>query len=136
MFLVVVDAHLKWIEAVPTNQSCTSITTIIKLYLRGAAFTSAEFEDFMTKNGIRHLTTAPYHATSNGLAERAVQTVKQGLLKQTQGDLMAKLSRFLFNYRVTRRETTEVSPAELMFGGRLQAKLDLLQRKIEGRVQK
>ncbi len=82
----------------------------------GAAFTSAEFEDFMTENGIRHLTMAPYHAASNGLAERAVHTVKQGLLKQTQGDLMAKLSRFPFNYRVTAQETTGVSLAELMFG--------------------
>ncbi len=84
MFLVVVDAHSKWIEAVPTNQSCTSITIITKLRSifstfgipevlvsdNGAAFTSADFEDFMTKNGIRHLTTAPYHAASNGLAER------------------------------------------------------------------
>ncbi len=103
MFLVVVDAHSKWIEAVPTNQSCTSVTTITKLRSifatfgipemlvsdNGAAFTSTGFENFMIKNGIRH------HAAPNGLAERVVQTVKQGLLKQTQGDLMAKLSRFL-----------------------------------------
>ncbi len=101
--MLVVDAHSKWIEAVPTNQSCTSITTITKLRSifttfgipevlvsdNGAAFMSAEFENLMTKNGIRHLTTAPYHAASNGLVDRAVQTVKQGLLKQTQGDLMA-----------------------------------------------
>ncbi len=111
MFLVVVVAHSKWIEAVPTNQSGTSATTITKLRLifatfgipemlvsdNGAAFTSTAFENFMIKTGNRHLTTAPYHAASNGLAERAVQTVKQGLLKQTQGDLMAKLSRFLLS---------------------------------------
>ncbi len=110
--MVVVDAHSKWREAVPTNKSSTSITTITKLRSifstfgipevlvsdNGAAFTSEEFEDFMIKNGIRHLTTAPYHAASNGLAERAVQTVKQGLLQQSQADLMANLSRFLFNY--------------------------------------
>ncbi len=51
----------------------------------------------MITNGIRHLTTAPYHAASNGLAERPVQTVKQGLLKQTQGDVIGKLSQFIFN---------------------------------------
>ncbi len=98
---------------------------------KGAAFTSAEFENFMIKNGIRHLTTAPYHAAFNGLAQGAVQTVKQGLLKHTQGDLMAKLSRFLLSYGIIARITTGVSPAELMFGRRLRTKLDLLQPKIE-----
>ncbi len=43
----------------------------------GPAFTSAEFKEFVEKNGMRHLTIAPYHAASNGLAERAVQTVKR-----------------------------------------------------------
>ncbi len=146
--LVVVDAHSKWTEAVPTNQSCTSATTITKLRSifatfgipemlvsdNGAAFTSTEFENFMTKNGIRHLTTAPYHAASNGLAERAVQTVTQGLLKQPQGDVMAKLSRFLLSYRITAKGPTGFPPAELMFGRRLRTRLDLLQPNIEERV--
>ncbi len=39
-------------------------------------------------------------------------------------------------YRVTAQETAGVLPAELMFGRRLRAKLDLLQPNIEGRVQK
>ncbi len=95
MYLVVVDVHPKWIEAVPINQFCTSATTITKLRSifatfgipemlvsdNGAAFTSTEFENLMIKNGIRHLTTAPYQAASNDLAERAVQAVTQGLLK-------------------------------------------------------
>ncbi len=51
----------------------------------GTALTSAELKEFVEKNGMRHLTTAPYHAASNGLPERAVQTVKRGLFKQTAG---------------------------------------------------
>ncbi len=103
--MVVVDAHSKWIEAVPTNQSCTSITTITKrrsifstfgipevlVSDNGAAITSAEFDYFMTKNDICHLTTAPYHVASNGLAERTVQTDKRGLLKQTKKGLNGKI---------------------------------------------
>ena len=38
-------------------------------------FTSQEFQDFAKLNGIRHVTSAPYHPAPNGLAERAVQTV-------------------------------------------------------------
>ncbi|BHF84810.1 hypothetical protein SprV_0902796200 [Sparganum proliferum] len=92
----------------------------------GPAFTSAEFKDFMEKNGIRHLTTAPYHAASNGLAERAVQTIRHGLAKQTEADLATKLSRFLFSYRITPNDSTGASPAELMFKRQLRTRLDLL----------
>ena len=33
-------------------------------------FISEEFEPFMRNNGIVHITFAPYHPASNGLAER------------------------------------------------------------------
>ena len=35
-------------------------------------FISEEFEIFMRKNGIVHITSAPYHPVSNSLAERAL----------------------------------------------------------------
>ena len=148
MFFVVVDAHSKWLEVVPTGSSSSSATTISKLRAifatfgipemlvsdNGPAFVSAEFTEFMSNNGIKHLTTAPYHAASNGLAERAVQTAKRGLGKQHGGDLMTKLSRFLFKYRITPHETTGVSPSELMFKRKLRTRLDLLQPSMKGRI--
>ncbi|BHF58176.1 hypothetical protein SprV_0100112600 [Sparganum proliferum] len=100
----------------------------------GPAFTSAEFEDFMEKNGIRHFTTAPYHAASNGLTERAVQTIKHGLAKQTEADLATKLSRFLFSYRITPNDSTGASPAELMFKRQLRTRLDLLNPSTHDRI--
>ena len=42
----------------------------------GPCFTAHELEQFVKTNGVRHITTSPWHPASNGLAERAVQTVK------------------------------------------------------------
>ena len=89
-------------------------------------FVSAEFAEFMTKNGIKHSTSAPYHPASNGLAKRAVKTCKTGMRKMTQGTLKQKLARFLFSYRTTPHPTTGVSPAELLMNRKLKSALDLL----------
>ena len=56
-------------------------------YIYGSVFTSKEFNHFTDMNGIKHLTTAPYHPAWNGLAERAVQTLKTGLKKMTAGNV-------------------------------------------------
>ena len=47
----------------------------------GPQLVSKEFEDKMTRWGIKHLLTPPYHPVSNGLAERAVGLVKDRLKK-------------------------------------------------------
>ena len=40
---------------------------------------SQEFENYIKTLGIKHIRTAAYHQSSNGQAERYVQTVKNGL---------------------------------------------------------
>ena len=53
-----------------------------------------ELKIFTKENGIHHPFFFPYHPASNGLAERAVQTVKRGLAKM-EGDIGQRLDFFL-----------------------------------------
>ena len=100
----------------------------------GPAFMSAEFAQFTKPNGIRHVTTLPYHPASNGLAEHAVQTFKEGVKRLVDGSLETRVARFLFKYRLTPQSTTGVSPDELMFGRPLRSQLDLLQPNLQASV--
>ena len=139
MFLLIMDAHSRWLEIHPMNTSTSSAT--IELLRRsfaslglpevlvsdnGTAFKSSEFSEFLKKNGIRHLLTPPYHPALNGLVERSVQTFKERLKRLKEGSLNTRLSRFLFKYRLTPHSSTGFSPAELMFGRKLRSTLDLL----------
>lgn len=82
----------------------------------GTAFTGIEFSEFMARNGIRHLRTAPYHTVNNGFAEHAVQMFKTAMRKSSNGSIDA---RFLFHYRTTPNSITGVSPDELLMGSRI-----------------
>ena len=91
-----------------------------------SCFTSNEFIHFCKMNGIKHITSAPYHPSTNGMAERAVQIVKEGLKRLTCGTLETRLSRFLFTYRITPQTTTNTSPAELLMKCKPKSTLDLV----------
>ncbi len=91
-FLVLVDACSKWMD-VRLMKSIIATKTIEELRMifathglpqrvvtdNGPTFTSSEFQEFMSRNGIRLIHSAPYHPSTNGLAERAVQSFKQGI---------------------------------------------------------
>ncbi|XP_062612897.1 uncharacterized protein K02A2.6-like [Saccostrea cucullata] len=92
MFLIMVDSHLKWPEVVKmtTTTSAHTIDVLRTVFSRnglpativsdnGPQFTSREFEDSLSANGNKHVKTTPYHPSSNGLAERFVQTFKQAM---------------------------------------------------------
>ena len=146
-FLVVIDAHSKWIEVLPMSITTSSavIEELRVLFAQfgipqvivsdnGSSFVSEEFKLFLKRNGIKQLTSSPYHPASNGLAERAVKTFKSGLKKMKDGSVSDKLSRFLFAYRNTPQTTTGVSPAELLLGHRLRSRLDLLKPDLQASV--
>ena len=141
MLLVIVDAHSKWPEVIPMRQATTSSTieALRSVWARfgvpdqvvsdnGAQFTSAEFQQFMKSNGVRHIKSAPYHPATNGLAERFVQSVKRALkaANTNESTLSKELSTFLIAYRNAPHSTTGASPATLLLGRPLRTRLNLL----------
>lgn len=86
MFLVVVDAHTKWLEVIPmaTTFAEKTVEVLCTLFARYGLlqklvseivlqFTASCFAEFLSVNGIQHLKSLPYHPASNGEAERFVQ---------------------------------------------------------------
>jgi len=92
MFHVLIDAYSKWVN-IHVISSSTSQVTIEKMRATFAAFglpqilvtdnstqfTSLEFTQFTMANGIKHIMLSPYHPSTNGLAERRVQSFKEGM---------------------------------------------------------
>ena len=141
MFLIVIDAHSKWAEVVPTDSSTSSKTIDILLTIfarfglpkqivsdNAPNFTSDEFKNFVRSNAIKHITSAPYHPATNGIAERFVQIFKNAMksAKKDCGSLHTKLSKFLLAYRNSHHHTTGESPARLLLGRSTRTRLDCL----------
>ena len=100
MFMVLIDAHSKWLEVIPLSSTTSGgiIENLRMIFARlglpetlvsdnAPYFSSREFEEFLRRNGIKHVTSAPYHPASNGMAERAVQVFKTGVKRMTVGSM-------------------------------------------------
>ncbi|KAK8769379.1 hypothetical protein V5799_014158 [Amblyomma americanum] len=140
MLLIVVDAYSKWLEVrhMRNIQSPTVVEELRNLFAtfgiperlvtdNGPSFVSAEMEDFLKKNGIAHITSAPYHPATNGQAERMVFETKQALAKDQSGALSCRLARFLLKQHTIVSATTGRTPTALMFGRELSTALTRIQ---------
>ena len=151
MLMVVVDAHSKWPEVVEMTSTTSELTiqALRGLFAvhglpdqlvsdNGPQFVSKEFQRFMKENGVQHTRCAPYHPSSNGLAERFVQTLKNALrrTKDIGRTFQHRLAGFLLAYRTTPHATTNVAPCELLMNRKIRTRLDLLHPDIESRVAK
>uniref|UniRef100_A0A8C4NG03 Gypsy retrotransposon integrase-like protein 1 n=1 Tax=Eptatretus burgeri TaxID=7764 RepID=A0A8C4NG03_EPTBU len=139
MFLVVIDAFSKCIECsiMSTSTSAATIENLRVMFTthglddvlvsdNGSCFTCQEFQEFMRLNGIKHVRSAPFKLASNGQVDRAVQIIKQGLRRVTQGALQTCLSRVLLGYRSRPHTVTGVSPAKLLMKRELKTRLSLV----------
>lgn len=146
MLLIIVDAFSKWLEVRQMN-TITSSSLIQELRNvfatfgvprkivsdNGTSLVSAETEQFFKNNGIRHVTSAPYHPATNGQAERMVYETKQAVSKDKTGCLSCRIARFLFKQHTTISCATRQTPAMLMLGRELSTAITRLQPQARGR---
>ena len=124
-YLLVVDYFSRYVEIQKLNTTTASrvIAVLKAIFARhgvpsqfvsdnGPLFDCFVMKVFAETYGFRHITSRPYYPQSNGLAERAVKTVKQ-LLQTAPDPHMALLS-----YRATPLPSCRLSPTELLMGRR------------------
>ncbi|XP_064461817.1 uncharacterized protein K02A2.6-like [Ornithodoros turicata] len=138
-FLLVVDAYSKWLEVklMPSTSAEATVNALREIFAthgipdvvvsdNGPQFTSAHFQTFLRRNAIRQTLVAPYHAASNGQAERMVQTMKDSMKRIVHGSWQQRLACFLLHQHTTPNSSTGFSPAELLMRRRLKSCLDRL----------
>ena len=129
-YLVIVDYFSRYPEIQKLKSTTTQsiVNTLKAAFARhgipeilrsdnGPQFSSQEFKNFVDKYHIKHNTSSPHFPSSNGQAERAVQTVKN-LLKNSTDPFLALLS-----YRATPLPWCGRSPSELLMGRKIRSTL-------------
>ena len=150
-YLIVVDAHSKWPEVIgPMNTTTAGSTAnaLRSIFARyglptqvvsdnGPPFSSAEYGEFLHQNGIQRILVSPYHPSSNGLAERFVQTFKHALDASASDPALSlpqRIQNFLLSYRSTPHATTGISPSKLFLQRELRTRLSLTKPDLASQV--
>ena len=75
---------------------------------------------------MKHIKPAPYHPSTNRMAEHFVQKFKQALLALTKKKTITKkLTNFLLAYRTTPHALNGEAPADLCMRRNLRTRLDI-----------
>lgn len=145
-YLILTDSYSKWPEVIRMSRTDVDSTldALREIFARfgipitlvsdnGPPFQSSKFEQFCTKNKIRHITSPVYHPNSNGAVEVAVKSFKHSLTKmimdnKSSDSVSTLVSRYLLTYRNTPHWVTEKAPAELLLGRNVRTILDFLRK--------
>ena len=136
-YLIVVDYFSKFIEVnyLASLASSETIRALKSVFARhgipevvrsdnGPQYDSAEFAKFAKDWEFKHVTSSPLYAQSNGEAERAVQTAKNLLQKESDP------AKALLAYRSTPLQGGK-SPSELLFGRQIRCTLPCVTTSLE-----
>ncbi|CAB0013442.1 unnamed protein product [Nesidiocoris tenuis] len=148
--LIVVDAYSKWMSVTVTSSTTTTATCDILEGLfsqygvptvvvsdNAPQFSSENFKTFLRSQGVRfHKTSAVYHPSTNGQAERGVQTLKQALKtsEATPSKMQHCINEFLQQYHKAPHQTTGQPPSLLFLGRIIRSRLDLLRPNLQRRM--
>ena len=121
--LIAVDALSRYVEVeiVKDTSAGETIDALRLIFSRNGlcddivsdnatSFTAQSFQDFLSINGINHVTSPAYSPSSNGQAERGVRLVKELLKKTTCGSFKTRLARVLMHYRSVPHSVTKIAP--------------------------
>lgn len=128
-YLVVVDYYSRYfeIDKLPDTKSSTVVRKLksrfsthgipIRIFSdNGPQYTAETFKTFVDSWHIEHVTSSPRHPSSNGLAERTVQTVKRLLQKAKDSGHDPYLA--LLEYKNTPMADCKQSPVQLLMSRR------------------
>uniref|UniRef100_A0AAY5KA75 Gypsy retrotransposon integrase-like protein 1 n=1 Tax=Esox lucius TaxID=8010 RepID=A0AAY5KA75_ESOLU len=136
--LVVVDDHSRYpeVQIVKSTAATAVIHKLDKIFStfgipkivktdNGPPFNSHCFADFSSHLGFKHRKITPYWPKANGEVERFMRTLKKTVMTSNAESKPWKqcLYSFLRNYRATPHGTTQKSPAELLFGRKINTTL-------------
>lgn len=140
-FIVIVDYFSKFIvvNKLQTKTAESVISSLKNVFAthglpeeifsdNGPPFNSREFYNFVTQYDIKVSTSSPYYAASNGMVERAIQSVKGLLVKSYEENRDPFLA--ILCYNITPKQGLP-SPSQLLMGRRLRTTLPV-SRKLLG----
>jgi transposase InsO family protein len=138
MYFIAVDSHLKWPEAVHMSSTTAAATVNVlqDIFSRlglpktldfdnGPQFIADEFKASLQQNGVKHVTSSPYHLRTNGLTEGFVRSFKTAIKKHSKVT-NKEINSFLMRYLITQYATTGDTFAKLLIGRNRRTQLDLL----------
>ncbi len=135
--LLVIDAHSEWGEVFPMNTTTTTKTldTLRLLFSayglpeqivsdNGPQFTSDDFYQFMTRNGICHQVCS-------------IRTFKEAMKAGVKDGLSwnQRMANFLLTYQTTPHASTQQSPCSLFLQRELRTHLNLLTPNVQEKVE-
>ena len=91
----------------------------------GPAFIAANFEQFLAKNSVKHVTNAHFHLRINVVVEKAVRSSKDAMRKQSNATKVNLcIARFLLTQHSIHHTIVAATSAELLMDRKLTVDLD------------
>ncbi len=130
----IIDRTSRWVEAVPlpspSAHACADALCSAWISRfgvphtitsdRGSQFVSSLWTNLSSFLNVSHITTTAFHPQSNGILERFHRRLKATLRARcTSQDWVSHLPWVLLSYRTSPHESSNLSPAEAVFGSPL-----------------